>query len=80
MIKYPRKIYCSVLLVDGKVVDYKIGDTYWYCKEVITLRGQISWEDYQIAETRYTSWNVKDDTENENVFDNLAHEWMKQFK
>lgn len=26
---YPHKIYASVLILDGKVVDYKIGENYW---------------------------------------------------
>lgn len=78
--KYPREIYCSVLLVEGKIVDYKIGTTYWFDKGLVTLRGQISWEDYQRAEVKYTSWIVNNDFENGEVFGRLAPEWMEQFK
>lgn len=76
---YPHKVYCSVLLLDGKIVDYKIGERYWSTPFQITLRGQITLEELEKAKTEYTYWEVNNDKEHQQVFNKLAKEWLKQF-
>lgn len=74
---YPHTLYCSILLLDHQIIDYKIGQTYWHEKGMVTLRGQISWEDYERATVKWTTWEVHNDKECQEVFDHLAVEWME---
>ena len=76
--KYPHRIYASVLILDGKIVDYKIGQDHWEGTFQVTLRGQISFDDLLRSETRYTFWEVHTSEEHENVFNNLAQAWIQK--
>lgn len=75
---YPHKVYTSVLLLDGKLIDYKIGQTYWQEPFEVTLRGQINLEDLFKCEVRNTFWEVNNSEEHLNVFDELATEWINE--
>ena len=37
---YPHRIYASVLLLNGQIKDYKIGENYWKSPYEVTIRGQ----------------------------------------
>lgn len=73
---YPHIIYASVLLLDNKIIDYKIGQRYWESPLHVTLRGQISMDELFRCETKHTSWEVTNDEEHNNVFENLAVSWI----
>ena len=74
---YPHKIYASVLIFEGKVIDYKIGQNYWEDVYNVTLRGQISVRDLFRSKVLNTYWEVNSEKEHQEVFEKLAKEWVK---
>lgn len=74
---YPHKIYASVLLFNGRIIDYKIGQNYWKDSFQVTLRGQISIDDLFKSKTKYTYWEVNSKEEHKNVFEIFAKEWIE---
>lgn len=76
--EYPVRIYASVLVYNGSVIDYKIGRTFWKDKYSVTLRGQITLEELSESEVFSTYWDVKTDDEYEEVFNVAAMDWVEQ--
>lgn len=74
---FPHKVYASVLVLDGKAVDYKIGQNYWENSSHVTLRGQITFEELKRCETRYTFWEVNSQEEHEEIFEKIAVKWIE---
>ena len=65
---YPTRVYASVLMLNGRVVDWCIGHTYWKDKYGVTYRGQVDMDDFDKLETKYTCWYVNYDYELNGVF------------
>lgn len=74
---YPHKIYASVLLLDGKIIDWKIGQHYWEDPFQVKLRGNIKIEDIQRCVTKYTFWEVNNSEEHQKVFESIAKKWIE---
>lgn len=75
--RYPQKVYASVLMLDGRVVDYEISYKYWRNKYDVTYRGQIDMDDFDRLETRYTCWEVNNEGEHRWVYQYLARRWIE---
>ena len=73
---YPHKVYASVLLLNGEIVDYKVGEHYWTSVKEVTLRGQISYKDLLKCTVNHKCWEVNSKEEHENVFNKLSVEWI----
>lgn len=77
---YPHKIYASVLILDDKVMDYKIGERKWEHIYDVTLRGQIEIKDLDRCKVKNTCWEVNNINEHGIVFNVLAKEWIEEQK
>lgn len=77
---YPHKIYASVLILDNKVMDYKIGERKWEHVYDVTLRGQIEIKDLERCKVKNTYWEVNNINEHGIVFNVLAKEWIEKQK
>lgn len=75
---YPHKIYASILLLDGKLIDYKIGEHYWESPFNVCLKGQITLEELKRCTTDYRYWVVNSPTEHNNIFNVAAKEWISK--
>lgn len=51
---YPIRIYASVLVLDGSVIDYKIGRTFLKDKFSVTLKSQVTLEELSRGEVYST--------------------------
>jgi len=75
--KYPHMVYASVLLLDGKIENWKVGGsiranplewkTYWKMDKL---------KDYKTASKGF---EVNTQEEHNKVFDELAPEWFRQW-
>ena len=77
---YPHRIYASVLLLNGQIKDYKIGENYWKSPYAVTIRGQVTIDELFKCTTEYTYWDVNNDEEHNKVFDVYARDWLEQFR
>lgn len=68
---YPHTIYASVLLVNNKIYDWKVGQNYWDERDLRIKDGTVNIES--------TSWEVNSSEEHDQVFTIHAKEWMKQW-
>ena len=76
--KYPHMLYTSVLLLDGKIENWKTDNRYWENPYVISGYWKIErMKDYKI---QWIGWLVKNDEEHEKVFNELLHKWLKQWQ
>jgi hypothetical protein len=76
---YPHEVYASVLLLDNKIINYKIGERFWSTplEAKIYTRKQI---DFEKLKTEYTSWTVYNSEEHNKAFEVYAREWFKQWE
>jgi len=79
---YPHYIYASVLLKDNKIINWKIGKEKWENPLEVTRIINVPYvsqdhEDEHLVSTYWIAENSKDHTK---IFDNLAKEWLKQWK
>lgn|GEM_PF-2323813 len=75
--EYPHKVYASVLLLDGKIENWKIGGSpkkhagdwsnFWKLDRI---------NDYTV---QFTEFVVNNDKEHNEAFEKLAPEWLKQW-
>ncbi|HZG16940.1 MAG TPA: hypothetical protein VE710_18270 [Candidatus Bathyarchaeia archaeon] len=76
---YPHKVYASVLLLDGKIYNYKIGEYYWRFPGEVKMRySDIDKLDRMTVE--HTFFEVNNDIEHNRAFDVLAPEWFKNWE
>lgn len=76
---YPHEIYASVLLLDNKILQWEIGETYWVSPLSIYISPDM-WSYIDDLETKYISWTVHNSEEHNKVFQELAPEWFKQWE
>lgn len=79
---YPHTVYASVLLKDGKITNWKIGQRRWEHNMDMTRMFKLPFNlaDYEGETVESTSWEVNNDKEHNEVFESLAREWMKQWE
>ncbi|MBD1379133.1 hypothetical protein [Metabacillus arenae] len=76
---YPHEVYASVLLLDNKIYNYKIGQHYWEYPFQVKMRYS-DFDKLDKMEAKYTSFTVENDEEHENAFRIHAREWFKQWE
>lgn len=74
---YPKKLYASVLLLDGKIESWKVVD--YPKREPVEFKAIWKRERLNDYTAEYTSWIANNLTENHEVFQKLAPEWFKQW-
>ncbi|MED1955115.1 hypothetical protein [Brevibacillus centrosporus] len=76
---YPHKVYASVLLLDGKIYNWKIGQDHWKHPHEVKMR----YSDFDKLDRMYTQYawfEVNNDEEHNRAFEVLAREWFKQWE
>ena len=77
--KYPKMLHASVLLLDGKIEQWKVSgnkkDHPYDFKNPFWKRERI--EEYTVENKE---WVVESDKENQDVFSKLAPEWFQQWE
>lgn len=76
---YPHEVYACVLLLDGKIYNWKIGEYYWSSPYEARMRLS-DFDKIDRMKTEYKSWTVYNDEEHNEVFERLAKEWFKQWE
>jgi hypothetical protein len=74
---YPHKVYASVILLDGKLYNWKVGQHAWLCPGEV----KICFSDFDKMNrmtVEHTFWEVGNPTEHNQAFDQ-AKEWLKQW-
>ena len=75
---YPHKIYASVLLLDNKIDNWKVGQYEWKDMGNITNYWKIDRiNDYTV---KTTFWEVNSSEEHNLIFTKLSSEWFKQWE
>lgn len=75
---YPHMVYVSVLLLDNKIENWKVGQHKWERPCDATAYWKVNrLKDYKVQHVGY--W-CKNSEEHEKVFNKLAPKWLKQFK
>lgn len=77
---YPHNIYASVLLLDNKIYNYKIGARYWETIFDMTWRFPIHSIDTSKLTVKHEKFEVHNDKEHEEVFNILAREWFRKWE
>lgn len=77
--EYPHKVFASVLLLDGKIYDWKIKNTHWEDPNEITMRIS-DFDKIPRMEVKWTSFTVNNDEEHNRAFEEDAREWYKQWE
>lgn len=76
---YPHKVYASVLLLDGKIYNYKIGEDYW--KHPLEVKMRFSdFEKIDRMTVEHTYFEVNNVEEHNAAFKVLAREWFKSWE
>ena len=76
--EYPYMLYTSVLLLDGRIENWKTGDRHWNNIGTITLLWNFDRiKDYKV---KWTGWFIENVEQNEKVFNILSHKWLKQWE
>ncbi|SNR95993.1 hypothetical protein SAMN05446037_1002101 [Anaerovirgula multivorans] len=77
---YPHNVNASVLLLDGKIYNWKIGNQWWEDPAYVKVR----LSDYIEKKDRFTvknkAFQVNNDFEHNRIFEHDAKEWFKQFE
>lgn len=76
---YPHKVYASVLLLDDKIYNYKIGQNYWKSPMYVTMRTS-DFDKMDRMRVEYTFFEVSDSEEHSKAFDVYARDWFKQWE
>ncbi|MGE6599686.1 hypothetical protein [Bacillus proteolyticus] len=76
---YPHDVYASVLLLDGEIYNWKIGQRYWKSPWGMTWRFPLP-ESMDKFTVETNKWTVNTPKEPEEVFQNHAREWFKQWE
>lgn len=76
---YPHRVYASVLLLDGKIYNYKIGQNHWEHPAEVKMRlSDFNKIDRMTVE--YTYFEVNNDEEHNAAFEVLARDWFKNWE
>lgn len=79
--QYPHYVNASVLLLDGEIYNWKIGNQRWENPSMVKMRFS---DMHMIKEGRFTVKNkyflVNNDKEHNDVFNIHARKWFKNWK
>ena len=75
---YPHKVYASVLLLDGKIEGWKVGNP----PKTEPLDFKAYWKRDRLADYRaeFIGFTVNNDKEHDDAFRKLSPEWFKQWE
>lgn len=73
---YPHTIYANVLMLDGKIIDYSIGEHCWNSINDITLRGQVTLDELMKCNIKHKSWEANTQIEHSNIMSYDAPGWI----
>ena len=75
---YPHVVCASVLLLDGKIESWKVGQHKWNAP----FDAKTGWKMDRIGDykTATTEWTVNTSAEHQAAFEKLAPEWFRQWK
>jgi len=76
---YPHKVYASVLLLDGKIYNYKIGQNYWEHPGEVKMR-ITDFHKIDRMTVEHTYFEVNNDQEHRDAFAVLAVNWFKNWE
>lgn len=77
--KYPHKVYASVVLLDGKIYNWKVGQSCWNS----AYEAKVRFSDFDKLDkmiVRHTYWVVYSPEEHQKVFEKHAKEWFKKWQ
>lgn len=76
--EWPHKVYASVLLLDGRIEEWKIGNP----PKTEPLDFKAYWKRDRLADYRaeFTEFVVNNDQEHDDAFRKLAPEWFRQWE
>jgi len=77
--EYPHKVFASVLLLDGKIYNWKIKNSAWLHPSEVKMRYS-DFDKIDRMEVKWTSFTVNDRFEHSLAFQYHAVEWFKQFE
>lgn len=80
MREYPYKIYASVLLLDNKIENWKVCFNPKYSIMEWTLKDWVKFNRLDEYDTDVKEFEVLNDKQHAEVFEELAPEWFKQWK
>lgn len=76
---YPHKVFASVLLLDGKIYGWKIGDRYWDSPYEVRMKIN-DFDKLDRMRAEHTYWIVYNSKEHNDVYEIHAKEWFKQWE
>lgn len=76
---YPHKVYASVLLLDGKIYNYKIGQSFWENPLEVKMRYS-DFEKIDRMTVEHTCFEVNNSEEHNTAFKVLAMDWFKNWE
>lgn len=81
MNEYPYEVNASVLLLDGKIYNWKIGNQHWETPNMVKMRFT---DMHLISEGRFStenkSFTVNNEKEHSEAFEIHAREWFKNWE
>ena len=75
--EYPYMLYTSVLLLDGKIENWKTGNRHW--NNTFNITGLWKFERIGDYKVQWIGWLIENVEQNEKVFNVLSHKWLKQW-
>lgn len=75
---YPHDVYASVLLLDGKIYNWKIGQYHWESPFDVKMR-YADFDKVDRMEVHHTSFTVNNSGEHSHAFEVLSRKWFKQW-
>jgi hypothetical protein len=76
---YPHSISASVLLLDGEIYNWRVGEYPWDCPESVKMRYS-DFDKIDRMKVESKEFVVNNDEEHAEVFETLAGEWFRTFK
>ncbi|HEK9103686.1 TPA: hypothetical protein SUB30_005189 [Bacillus pseudomycoides] len=76
---YPHDVHASVLLLDGEIYNWKIGQRYWRSPWDMTWRFPLP-DNMDKFTVETNKWTVNTPEEHSEVFQKHAREWFKQWE
>ncbi|MFE4571377.1 hypothetical protein [Paenibacillus chitinolyticus] len=77
--EYPHEVYASVLLLDGKIYNWKVGNYFWSHPMEAKIR-MSDFDKFDRMEVKHTSFTVNNDFEHNLAFSLNAKQWYRQWE
>ncbi|UED72129.1 hypothetical protein [Brevibacillus sp. HD3.3A] len=76
---YPHNVYASVLLLDEKIYNYKVGGSYWKTPLEVKMRYS-DFDKIDRMTVEHTYFEVNNSEEHNAAFEVLARDWFKKWE